>query len=303
MNSALILLSKFTLWIPHLSTLHAAKGKQILLLNRKSSPVAGSALSMALVLDPKVWWVWDLVQAYVLKRPLANQSASSSEWQIPMSSWLCPFKGTDTTNLSCAPLLGFPHSPLQLCTLSLVSCRVTSEVSRMFSGKSSTRKQWYLRYLQQGWPSSSMDLSLGATLQPSTKFSTTTAHGGDPTTARICLCSCKHLCCKIWLKDKCLCVPSLLGSTVRIEGFFSDLVTAPGLARLTLGFWECLSLEALKFKSPKFYEPEKHKVHWVLTLWAQFACFPNKPSLSRPRNQHEVCKCGQFDGFISDEQS
>lgn len=173
MNSVLILPCKFTLWIPHLSALHAAKGKQILLLSMKSSlasPAAGgSALSMVLVLDPKVWWIWDLVQVYVLKPPSANQPGSPVGWQTPMSCWLCPFKGTGSTNLPCAPLLGFPHSPLQLCTLGLVSCTIAPELSKMFSGKHSTRKQWYLR-LQQGWPSSSMDLrqgwGVGAPLHP-----------------------------------------------------------------------------------------------------------------------------------------
>lgn len=151
----------------------------------------------------------------------------------------------------------------------------------------------------------------------STKFSTTTAHGGDTTTTRIWLCSCKCLCCKIRLKDKWLCglchlagwahTPAFWGAYVWIEGLFSDPVTAPGLARFTSFFWECLraelSFEAFKPKRSKFYEPEKHKVHSVLTPCAQFAYFPNKPSLSRPRSQHEICKCGQLDSFIFDEQS
>lgn len=112
MNSVLILPRKFTLWIPYLSTLHAAKGKQMLLLSIKSSlalPVAGgSALSMGLMLDPKVWWIWDLLQAYP---QLANQPVSPLGWQTPVSCWLCPFKGTDTTNLPPAPLWAFyiPH--------------------------------------------------------------------------------------------------------------------------------------------------------------------------------------------------
>lgn len=55
--------------------------------------------------------------------------------------------------------------------------------------------------------------------------------------------------------------PAFLGAYVQIEGFFSDPVAAPGLARLTSGFWECLrselSFEAFKPKRSKFYEPEK----------------------------------------------
>lgn len=43
--------------------------------------------------------------------PLANQPVSPLGWQTLVSCWLCPFKGTDTTNLPPAPLWAFhiPH--------------------------------------------------------------------------------------------------------------------------------------------------------------------------------------------------
>lgn len=63
-----------------------------------------------------------------------------------------------------------------------------------------------------------------------------------------------------------------------IEGFFSGLVTALGLARLNSVSWECLRaklrFEAFKPKRSKFYEREKRKVHLVMTPCAQFAYFP-----------------------------
>lgn len=70
-----------------------------------------------------------------------------------------------------------------------------------------------------------------------------------------------------------------------IKDFFSDPVTGLGLAKLNLVSWECLraelSFEAFKPERSKFYEPEKHKVHLVLTPCAQFAYFP-KQALPKP---------------------
>ena len=62
-----------------------------------------------------------------------------------------------------------------------------------------------------------------------------------------------------------------------IESFFSDPVTALGLARLNSVSWECLraelSCEAFKYTRSKFFQPEKHKVRLVLTPCAQLAYF------------------------------
>lgn len=72
--------------------------------------------------------------------------------------------------------------------------------------------------------------------------------------SRIWLHSCWHCCCKMWLNGKWLYglwylsgwvhTAAFWGAYLWIEGFFSDPVTALGLARLNLVLWECLRFEA-----------------------------------------------------------
>lgn len=263
MNSVLILPCKFTLWIPHLSALHAAKGKQILLLSMKSSlasPAAGgSALSMVLVLDPKVWWIWDQVQVYVLKTPISQPAWQSFRVTDPHELLalslqrhrqhkpsLCSPPGLSTLSTAA---LHFGPCLLHYCSWAVQDVlRQTQHKKTVISETAAGLAQ--LQHgpqagLGSGSPSPSLVMWAWVS-NTSSKFSITTAHGGDTFTTRIWLCSCKHLCCKIWLKDKWLCglshlagwahTPAFGGAFAWIEGFFSDPVTAPGLARLTSGF-------------------------------------------------------------------
>lgn len=198
------------LWIPNLNTLHAAKGKQMLLLSIKSSltspVVGGPAMSMDLVMGQGVRVDLRPGRGLCWNHSLATQPVSHSGWQtdelLAIES-LYLFEGYrhHISYSRSAPMLpGFRHFTLQLCTLDLGFCnsyfRVTQKCQRCFhvdiAGESSG--VWpanmisetaagldQLQHIRQGGPeprSQFLALITWAWLpRISTKFSGTTAHG------------------------------------------------------------------------------------------------------------------------------
>lgn len=120
---------------------------------------------------------------------------------------------------------------------------------------------------------------------------------------------CKHCCCKFWLKGERLwgfCHPAGWASPLAFWGEYFPFLNWKLL--LSLGGsswfgWVCLGflgmpqgrvdLWSLKTWKIQFREQEKHKVHLILTPLHNLCTFPNKPCLSLPGAQHEVCNCGQ----------